>query len=222
MTEDRMLPGVIGQIYLAGTPVDRAKAAMIMLHGRGATAHDILTSVAALNDPDFAYLAPDTPDHTWYPRPFMSPLSDNEPFLSSSLATISNILAYLGKAGLGPEQIVFFGFSQGACLGLEYAARNARRYGAVVGLSGGLIGPDELQRHDRGSLAGSPVFLGCSDADPHIPKYRVERTAEHVRQLSGVVTMRLYPNMAHTINDDEIAFVRSLMAAVKTVSSPQR
>jgi len=216
VSEKGVKPDLTRPVLMAGAPLDRATAAMVMIHGRGASARDILVNVPALDAPDFAYLAPEAPDHTWYPYPFRAPLQDNEPYLSASLAVIADIMAYLTRTGLAPEQIVLFGFSQGACLILEYAARNARRYGGVVGLSGGLIGPDGLQRDDPGSLAGTPVFLGCSDVDPHIPKQRVEHAVNHLRALGGVVTMRLYPNMPHTINEDEIEFVRGLMANVKT------
>ncbi len=205
-------------VFLAGAPLDHAAAAMILVHGRGATAHDILTIVPQLGEPDFAYLAPQAPGNAWYPLPFTAPLQNNEPYLSSSLALIASAVAHLGEAGFPPERIVLLGFSQGACLTLEYAARNARRYGAVAGLSGGLIGPDGLQRDDRGSLAGTPVFLGCSDIDPHIAKHRVQHAEETMRRLGGVVTARLYPNMAHTINQDEIDAVRGLIAGVKALA----
>jgi predicted esterase len=203
-------------VLQAGAAVDHAAAAMVMLHGRGAMAQDILTNVPLLNDPDFAYLAPQAHQNAWYPHPFLAPLQDNEPDLSASLAMISDIITHITTAGISPERIILFGFSQGACLALEYAARHAWPYGGVVGLSGGLIGPDGLARNDRGSLGGCPVFLGCSDVDPYIPKYRVEHAAETLSQLGGEVTLRLYPNMEHTINDDEIDTIRALMAAVKT------
>jgi predicted esterase len=221
MSGEGEILNLAGPVYLAGSPLDRAAAAMVMIHGRGATAHDILTLVPPLGDPDFAYLAPQAPGNAWYPLPFTAPLQDNEPYLSSSLARIADVMSYLAEARFSPERIVLLGFSQGACLTHEYAARNARRYGAVVGLSGGLIGPDDLQRDDRGSLAGSPVFLGCSDVDPHIQKRRVQHAAEVMSRLGGAVTARLYPNMGHTTNQDEIEAVRGLMASV-TASSGAR
>jgi predicted esterase len=208
-----------GPVFLSGSPLDRAAAAMILIHGRGAAARDILTLVPPLGDPDFAYLAPQAPGNAWYPLPFTAPLQDNEPYLSSSLALIAEVVSHLAGAGFPSERIVLLGFSQGACLTLEYAARNARRYGAVVGLSGGLIGPDGLQRDDRGSLDGSPVFLGCSDVDPHIAKHRVQHAAEVLGRLGGDVTARLYPGMGHTTNQDEIDAVRGLMASVKASSA---
>lgn len=216
MSEEVAILNLARPVLMAGTPVDRARAAMVMIHGRGASARDILLNVSRLNDPRFAYLAPEAPDHIWYPMPFRASLEDNEPYLSSSLALIAHVMSYLTQAGLPPEYVILFGFSQGACLTLEYAARNARRYGGVVGLSGGLIGPDGWQRDDHGSLVGSPVFLGCSDTDPHIPKHRVGHAKDWLQHLGGTTTLRLYPNMEHTINEDEIEFVRGLMANVKT------
>ncbi len=215
MSEEGIVLDLAGPVLLAGAPLARAAAAMVMIHGRGATARDILTNVPGFHDPDFAYLAPQAPDNAWYPRPFSALLQENEPYLSASLAVVSDVLAYLTTTGIPPERVVLFGFSQGACLALEYAARYARRYGGVVGLSGGLIGPDGLQRSDQGSLGGCPIFLGCSDTDPYIPKHRVEHAAGVLRQLGGAVTVRLYSNMDHVINADEMERVRNLMAALK-------
>jgi phospholipase/carboxylesterase len=203
-------------VLLTGTSIDGAAAAMVMLHGRGATAQDILTNIPLFDVPDFAYLAPQANHNAWYPYPFTVPLRDNEPDLSASLEVISGVMSYITEAGISLDRIILFGFSQGACLALEYAARHARQYGGVVGLSGGLIGPDGMSRDDRGSLGGCPVFLGCSDVDPYIPKHRVEQAAETLSQLGGAVTLRLYPNMEHTINEDEISTIRDLMAAIKT------
>lgn len=201
-------------VFEAGAQLDHAAAALVMIHGRGATAQDIMTYFPHLNQPDFVCLAPQAPDNSWYPRPFTASLSENEPYLSASLALISDIVTSLGMAGIPPERTVLFGFSQGACLALEYAVRHARRYGAVVGLSGGLIGPEGLPRALGSSLEDTPVFLGCSDMDPYIPKLRVEQAASLLRQISGAVTMRFYPHLAHTISDDEMNFVQSLMETI--------
>jgi len=181
-----------------------------MIHGRGAKAEDILSLVDELARPEFAYFAPQASGNTWYPNRFSAPISSNEPWLSSALAFISDVLDQMIQT-IRPERIMILGFSQGACLALEYAARNARRYGGVVGLSGALIGPDDTPRDYKGSLEGTPVFLGCSDVDFHVPKERVQQSAEVFRKLGGEVTERLYPNMAHTINQDEIDFVRGMM-----------
>jgi phospholipase/carboxylesterase len=201
-------------VYTAGAALDQAQAAMVMVHGRGATAESILAlSASELHHPGFAYLAPQAAQNSWYPYSFLNPLEDNEPFLSSGLEKLTGLLAYLAGTGLPPERTLLLGFSQGACLAVEFAARNARRYGGLAGLSGGLIGPDGTPRNYAGSLDGTPVFLGCSDIDPHIPKERVQETADVLRRLGAGVTMRLYPGLGHTINQDEITFVNQMMAA---------
>ncbi len=199
-------------ILSAGESLDRARAAMVMVHGRGASAQDILTLTRQFDDGLFAYLAPQARGGTWYPGRFLDPIERNEPWLSSALAAVGQALAQAGDADIPPEQTILLGFSQGACLALEFAARNARRYGGVVGWSGGLIGPDGTPRDYPGSFGGTPIFLGCSDMDPHIPKERVLETAEVMQQLGGEVTTRLYPRMAHTVNDDEIKYLSGLMA----------
>lgn len=201
-------------VLTAGEPLNRARAAMMMVHGRGATAESILTLAGELAQPGFAYLAPQAGNYTWYPNSFLAPISSNEPGISSGLAVLSGLVDRLAGAGIPAEKIILLGFSQGACLSLEFAARHARRYGGLAGLSGGLIGPDGTPRDYVGSLAGTPVFLGCSDVDFHIPKERVEHSAEVLHRLGGAVTMRLYPNMGHTVNEDEIDFVRQMMAAL--------
>jgi predicted esterase len=198
-------------IRIAGEPVSRARAALLMVHGRGATAEDILSLAHEFDQPGFAYLAPQAAGNTWYPNRFLVPLAENEPWLSSALALVGDVLAQIVNAGIPRERIMLLGFSQGACLALEFAARNARRYGGLVGLSGALIGPVDTPRDYPGSLAGTPVFLGCSDVDFHVPKERVHETAEVLRGLGSEVTERLYPNMDHTINQDEIDFVRGMM-----------
>jgi predicted esterase len=201
-------------LLAAGEPLEQARAAMLMLHGRGASAEDILSFVGELAEPGFAYLAPQASGHTWYPYGFLSPLEANEPYLGSALALLDAALAHITAAGVPLERVIVLGFSQGACLGLEYVARRARRYGGVVGWTGGLIGPDDTPRDYAGSLAGTPVFIGSSDVDPHVPLARVELTAEVLRRLGADVTTRIYPNMPHTVNEDEIAFVRAMMASV--------
>jgi len=199
-------------LLTAGEPLDRATAAMVMVHGRGAAAEDILALTAEMNQSGFVYLAPQAAQNSWYPNSFLAPIPSNEPGLSSGLAVIASILAQLAEAGISAERTMLLGFSQGACLSLEFAARNAQRYGGLVGLSGGLIGPDGTPRKYAGSLEGTPVFLGCSDADFHIPKERVEHSAEVLQRLGGNVTKRLYPRMGHTVIQDEVRFVHSMMA----------
>ncbi|HUF00583.1 MAG TPA: dienelactone hydrolase family protein [Anaerolineales bacterium] len=196
---------------MAGEPVSRARAAMLMVHGRGASAEDILVLANEFDQPGFAYLAPQAAGNTWYPNRFLVPIAENEPWLSSTLAFMGEVLAEIVNAGIPHERIMLLGFSQGACLALEFAARNARRHGGIVGLSGALIGPTDTPRDYKGSLAGTPVFLGCSDTDFHVPRERVDETAEVLERLGGDVTERLYPDMDHTVNQDEIDFVRGMM-----------
>lgn len=202
------------RVASAGAPLESATAAMIMVHGRGASAESILTLVPVLDRPTLAYLAPQAADNTWYPYSFMAPIAQNEPGISSGLRAIDDLLKHIEQAGISAERTMLLGFSQGACLTLEFVARNATRYGGVAGLSGGLIGPDGTPRDYAGSLDGTPAFLGCSDVDSHIPKERVAHTAQVLETLGGQVTMRLYPGMGHTINDDEIGHVQAMMSAL--------
>jgi phospholipase/carboxylesterase len=186
---------------------------MILVHGRGASAEDIMTLGAELMHPGFAYLAPQAAGSAWYPHPFTAPLADNEPYLSSALEVLALLLASVEKT-IAADRVILLGFSQGACLTLEFAARHARRYGGVAGLSGGLIGPDGTPRDYPGDFERTPVFLGCSDVDPHIRKERVLEAAEVFGRLGADVTIKLYPQMAHTVNPDEIEAVRRIVAGV--------
>lgn len=210
-------------VLAAGEPLDQARAAMVMVHGRGATAASILTLAGDLTRPvqpsqprleGFAFLAPQAAGHTWYPNRFLAPIASNEPYLSSGLAAIATSLDQLEQAGIPPERTILLGFSQGACLALEYAARHARRYGGVAGLSGALIGPPDTPHNYPGSLDGTPVFLGCSDVDFHVPKEYVVMSAGVLQHLGGDVTLRLYPNMDHSVNQDEIDSIRAIMQAL--------
>jgi predicted esterase len=198
-------------MLVTGAPIDEAKAAMILLHGRGASARDILTLVPELDPGGMAYLAPEAAGNSWWPHRFIDPLEDNEPYFSSALAQVSLAISRITQAGIPQDATVLLGFSQGACLALEFAARNPRRYGGVVGLSGGLFGPPGTPRDYPGSLEGTPVFIGCSDVDPHIPKERVEESAAVFERMGADVTMRLYPGMRHIINDDEMAFAHRII-----------
>jgi phospholipase/carboxylesterase len=201
-------------VLTAGEPLASVRAAMILVHGRGATATDIMMLAEELAQPGFAYLAPEAAGNTWYPNSFIAPIASNEPGLSSGLALIALLLEQVNKAGIPTERVVIVGFSQGACLSLEFVARHARRYGGVIALSGGLIGPDGTPRDYAGSLAGTPIFLGCSDIDPHVPKDRVLHSAEVLQVLDGQMTAKLYPRMGHTINRDEILIARGIVEGV--------
>ena len=207
-------------ILRAGAPLAQAHAAMIMIHGRGATAESILLLAEEFKQSNFAYLAPQANEGTWYPNRFLAPTASNEPWLSSALAVVGDLIAQVHKAGIPAKRLMLLGFSQGACLALEYAARHAQHYGGVIGLSGGLIGADNEPRRDNGNFSGTPIFLGCSDVDFHIPKERVEHAAETLKALGAEVTMRLYRNMEHTVNHDEVKFIRDMMARVGNPIDP--
>ncbi len=207
-------PHAGNRVLAAGTALHEAKAAMIMVHGRGADAESILMLAEEIATPGFAYLAPQAAGNAWYPNSFMMPIPSNEPWLSSALSALESVVDGVVAAGLPTEKIALLGFSQGACLTLEFAARHAKRYGGLVGLSGALIGPDGTLRDYAGSLDGTPVFLGCSDVDFHIPEERVLQAEETLRHLGGRITTRIYPNMGHTVNRDEIAFVREMLAGL--------
>jgi phospholipase/carboxylesterase len=201
-------------VLAAGVPLEQAKAALLMVHGRGASAQDILSLSVEVDQPGFAYLAPQAAGGTWYPYSFLEPVDRNEPWLSSALLQLDHLVNHVKETGMSFERMILVGFSQGACLTLEYAARNTRRYGGIVGLSGGLIGAQIDTNLYHGSLQGTPVFLGCSDIDPHIPQARVEESAQVLKSLGGEVTSRIYPGMGHTVNQDELDFIRETMKAL--------
>lgn len=205
----------VGQVVLAaGTPLAEAKAAMIMIHGRGANAQSILGLAGEFEAEGFAYLAPQAATGTWYPQRFLVETRLNEPWLSSALGAVDALVQQVIAAGIPAEKLILLGFSQGACLTLEYAARHGKRYGGLVGLSGGLIGADGEPRKDSGSLAGTPVFMGCSDVDPHVPVARLTSTESILKGLGGKVTLKIYMGMGHTVNTDEVEAVNTLMRQV--------
>ena len=201
-------------VHSAGVPLEKAIAAMVMVHGRGATAESILTLVPSLVVEGFAFLAPQASGNTWYPNSFLSPIPSNEPGITSGLTAIDEVISRIEHAGISREKIMLLGFSQGACLSLEFAARHPARYAGIAGLSGGLIGPDGTPRDYTGTFDGTPVFLGCSDIDFHIPAVRVSETAAVLRRMGAAVTMKLYPGMGHLVNEDEIAHVNAMMQGV--------
>lgn len=192
-----------------------ARATVILLHGRGDSAAGILSLTAEFEDlDDVAWVAPQAAGHRWYPYSFLVPMERNEPDLSSALRVIDGLVQRLEQDGVPANRIVLMGFSQGACLTGEYAARHARRYGGIVVLSGGLIGPVGTPRDYAGAFAGTPVLVGCSDVDPHIPLSRVEETIDVYRRMGAIVDDRIYPNLPHTITGDEIAAVDALLRGI--------
>ena len=204
----------MASLLAGGAPLKTARAAAILVHGRGASAQDILSRGAEFGQDDIAYLAPEAANSTWYPYSFLAPFEQNEPFLSNALATVAETFAELAAQGFAPERVALIGFSQGGCLALEYAARNAKYYGAVAGLSAGLIGPPGTPRACPGSLAGTPVFLGCSDVDGHVPLARVNESRDVLGTLGAQVDERIYPRMGHTVNEDEVAAVGALLKRI--------
>lgn len=199
---------------LGGAPLTKAKSAIILAHGRGGDAPDMLGLGEAIADDDAALIALQAANNTWYPQRFMEPLALNEPWLSSALLAFQQAVESVVAAGISREHIMLIGFSQGACLTLEFAARNATRYGAVVALAGGLIGPDDTPRDYAGSLNGTPVFMGCGDRDPHIPVTRVQESANILTTLGAKTDARIYGGLGHVIIDDEINAVRALVAGL--------
>ncbi len=201
-------------LLTAGRPLDEARAALILVHGRGATAQSILELGGVLTHPDFAYLAPQAGGNAWYPYSFLAPIPQNEPGITSGLQAVADAVAVVEAAGIPAEQIVLGGFSQGACLASEFAARHARRYGGLLIFSGGLIGPPGTPRNYEGTLDGTPVFIGCSDVDPHIPIERVTETVDTLTNLGAKVSQKIYPNMGHTIVQDEIDHALQIIRGV--------
>lgn len=198
-------------VLAAGKPLTEAQAAMILIHGRGAFAHDIIELGPPIGGDKFAFLAPQAANNTWYPYSFLAPIANNEPYLTSALQTIADLITQVEAAGIPAAKIILAGFSQGACLASEFAARNARRYGGLLLFSGGLIGPPGTPRDYPGSLDGTPVFIGCSDIDAHIPLVRVHETAETLTDLGANVTEEIYPGMGHTIIQDELTQAQKIV-----------
>jgi len=199
------------EILFEGVDINSAKSAMILIHGRGATPESILTLTKEFKADNYIYAAPQANGNTWYPYSFLSPIETNEPGLSSGLKVIDKLFNKLNDAGIPNKEIILLGFSQGACLTLEYSARNAKYYKGVIGLSGGLIGEFIDEKRYSGSFENCPVFLGCSNIDPHVPEERVNQTAEVMEELGASVTKRIYKGMGHTINEDEINFIHNLL-----------
>ena len=198
-------------LVTAGRTLEKGRKVLILLHGRGGSAEDILSLSSYFNVKEFVLIAPQATGHTWYPYSFMMPPLENEPWLSSALALISEIVIDLQNRGINSQDIYFCGFSQGACLTLEYVARNAKKYGGVIALTGGLIGDKIYRENYKGDFQNTPVFIGTSNPDPHIPIERVYDSTEILKGMNADVTEKVYPNMGHTVNDDEIKNVNALI-----------
>ena len=200
------------QLVTAGTPVEEAEAAIVLVHGRGATARSIVQMGQEVNREGVALLAPQAARSTWYPNSFLSPVERNEPGRSSGLQAVDDAIETAVDAGIDRGNVLLLGFSQGACLASEYVARNPRRYGGVAALSGGLIGEVVDPENYEGDIKSTPVFVGCSDVDPHIPIERVHATTEAFERLNGDVDERIYEGMGHGVNGDELDAVADLVA----------
>ncbi len=198
-------------IKTAGIPLKQAEKALIMVHGRGGSAQDILSLSRHLNVKDYAILAPQALNHTWYPYSFMAPADQNEPWLSSALEIIEETVKAVVDAGIAPDHIYFFGFSQGACLTLEFLARNAQKFGGVAAIIGGLIGEKINRENYKGDFAGTPVLLATNNPDFHVPVERVYATANILRDMNAEVTEKVYANFGHAINQEEMELTNSIV-----------
>ncbi|WP_166332868.1 alpha/beta hydrolase [Sphingobacterium chungjuense] len=199
------------EITTAGVPLGNAEKALIMLHGRGGSAQDVLNLSQHLNVADFALLAPKATNHTWYPYSFIAPVDQNEPWLSSALEIVAHTVQTALDNGINGENIYFFGFSQGACLTLEFLARNGHRYGGAVAIIGGVIG-DKIDRSNyKGDFAQTPIFIGTSNPDMHVPVERVHASASILTEMNADVTVKVYDNFGHSINEEEIAWANKLV-----------
>ncbi len=192
------------QVTKAGNQTGEATKALVMLHGRGANAADILGLAQYLPVSDFALFAPQATNNTWYPYSFLAAPKDNEPWLSGALAVVKEVVADIEASGIKKENIYFLGFSQGACLTLEFVTRNATKFGGVVAFTGGLIGDQLYKENYTGDFAGTPVFIGTSDPDPHVPVDRVIASTAILTEMHAVVTQKIYKNMGHTVSQEEI------------------
>lgn len=198
-------------IITAGKDLKDAKKALILLHGRGATAEDILTLAEHLNVDDYALFAPQASNFTWYPYSFLAPPAQNEPWLSSAIGIVSDVVRDIQTAGISSKDIYFAGFSQGACLTLEFVTRNAQQWGGVTAFTGGLIGDKLYGENYKGDFSGTPVFIGTSDPDMHVPVERVYASVDVLRSMNANVTAKVYPDMGHTISENEIEQANQLI-----------
>lgn len=204
-------------ILLGGAPLDQATGALVLLHGRGGSAQEMLTLAREIDAGQGVrtWLVPEAAGRLWYPFSLLEKVERNRPHLNSALALVNRVMEKIAAANLAPERVVLLGFSQGASVALEYAARNARRYGGIIALSGALLGPEGTPRDYEGSLAGTPLFLGHGDSDPNLPKRRVDETATVFERLGAVVTKKMYPGLGHAMNAEEVAVARGMIEALQ-------
>jgi phospholipase/carboxylesterase len=193
----------------------REKKVLIMVHGRGASAEDIVSIADHLPVADFTLIAPQAPGHTWYPFSFIVPQAQNEPYLTASLDTIDSMVKIATDAGVSFENIYFLGFSQGACLTLEYVTRNAKKWGGVIAFTGGLIGDKLILENYKGDFNSAPVYIGTSNPDPHVPVSRVRETDEVLKKMNASVQVEIFDNMGHTINQKEIISATKVLTTNK-------
>jgi phospholipase/carboxylesterase len=199
------------QIFTAGKKTSEAKKALMMIHGRGAFAEDILSLAGYFNLKDYALIAPQAENNTWYPYSFLAPVKQNEPWLSSALKVLNEIMSDINSEGISSENIYFLGFSQGACLTLEFVTRNAGKWGGIVAFTGGLIGDKIYTENYKGDFSNTHVFIGSSDPDPYVPVERVHATSAILKNMHADLTVKIYPDMGHTINKDEIEQANTLI-----------
>jgi phospholipase/carboxylesterase len=204
-------PHRLGAVRISGAPIEEAVGAVILLHGRGGSAEDILSLACPIKLPELTYVAPQAAGKSWYPNSFLAPIDSNQPWLLSALDKVQSILDMLHQAGIGAERVAIGGFSQGACLATEFVASHPRRYAGLFALTGGLIGPPGGQLTDGGDLAGTPAFFGSSDPDPHVPWSRVQESARTFEGMGADVKLKRYEHRAHTISSDEIEVVHQLL-----------
>ncbi|AXC14260.1 phospholipase/Carboxylesterase [Acidisarcina polymorpha] len=205
-------PHALEPVQRIGVGLKQAAGAVIMLHGRGASATDILNLAPAMYHPSLAYLAPSAAGHSWYPHSFLAPREQNEPWLSSALKKIATTIELAKENGISEERIVVCGFSQGACLSTEYIARHPARYAGLIAFTGGLIGPLGMVMDYAGDLEGTPALFGSGDPDPHVPWERVQESADVIARMQGKVTTRRYPGRAHTVSADEVRLAKQILA----------
>ena len=205
-------------IITAGKELNSDSKVLIMLHGRGGAAEDILSLASHLSVKDFTLLAPQATGNTWYPYSFLASSSQNEPWLSSALELLNDVLKDLYNKGIPSENIYFTGFSQGACLMLEFVTRNANKYGGIAAFTGGLIGDKIYRKNYKGDFQNTPVFIGTSDPDPHVPVERVYATSNILKEMNAAVTEKVYNNMGHTINQNEIEIANKIVFKAQTIN----